>query len=360
MVGPHLSPAIVTKPMADFQPDADSSIDLWNVRQAFLDYKYDTVKDSSARVYKFPTKSFIQYLEGEKGQPATVEDITSGAINNWIDERRKEVKIITAHQNAKLIRVWTKWLGQRDMVEWGIHNRIQIPDVPERDDVNEDWLKINQAHAVLDYLGKYHYATVYHAFFRTMWHTACRVSGAIALDLRDYEPLSDEKAIFRFRNRKQTGTPLKNSGKSERDVTVYDPELITILNDYIEGRREDITDESDRHPLFTTPTQRLYRQRAYKNVVAFTRPCVYGNVCPHDREIEDCDAANHKHQAPSCPSSISLHPVRKGAIGNHLNEGWDYEPLSKRADVGIDVLEKHYDLRGEEKKRSLREEHIPE
>jgi hypothetical protein len=81
-------------------------------------------------------------------------------------------------------------------------------------------------------------------------------------------------------------------------------------------------------------------------------------VCPHDREIEDCEAAQMKKNAPSCPSSVSLHPIRRGSITYHIDRGWPKEKLSERVDVSVEVLNKHYDARKKEQERQGRKEFL--
>lgn len=345
----------------DFDPNDDRDpsevTPLSKARRDFLQYKKQTQKESTARAYKFPTKDFIQYCE--KGGVSVTGDISRRNITKWIDQRRQEVKPVTVHNNAKHVRVFLKWMARREYVGWDLHEKMEIPNVPEDEDVNQQVLREGHAETVLEYLDTYHYASTYHALFYTLWHTGCRISGAIALDLNDLEVNAHDDNILKFRNRNAEGTPLKNKNKGERDVTISDG-LANVLSDYINSPREPCEDEYGRKPLFTVPSGRLYRQRAYKNIVAFTRPCVCGEKCPLNREIESCEAAQDKEQAPSCPESVSLHPVRKGAITHHINEGWPKEALSERVDVSVEVLEKHYDFRTNERKRQNRREFLHE
>lgn len=345
----------------DFDPtenrDPSDVTPLRKARRDFLEYKQETQKESTARAYKYPTKDFIQYCE--KVGVSITGNVSKRQITKWIDQRRSEVKPITVHNNAKHVRVFLKWMAQRELVEWGLHKKIQIPSVSEDQDVNQQVLRRDRAESVLKYLDTHRYASLYHALFYTMWHTGCRISGAIALDLSDFNPIEHDDNVLKFRNRKNTGTPLKNGNTGERDVTISDS-LAEVLADYTSTPRLDKTDECGRDPLFTVPNGRLYRQRSYKNVVALTRPCVSGENCPHNRDIPDCEAAQQKPKAPSCPSSLSHHPIRKGSITNHINEGWPKEALSERVDVGVDVLEKHYDFRTNERKRQNRREFLHE
>ena len=348
--------------MTDFNPTADREeaskvTNLKKARRDFMEHKRATTNDSTVRSYKFPTKSFVEHCATHG---ATVTgDVTKRMVTTWLDGRKQDVKPITVKNNAKHIRVFLKWLGSRELCDWDIHEKIEMPTIPDRGEVNEDVLRADLAKSTLEYLDTYNYASTYHALLYTMWHTGCRISGAISLDVDDFVALSKEDSFLKFRDREGTSTPLKNGHKSKRDVTISDG-LTNVLNDYINAHRLDKTDEHGRSPLFTVPGGRLSRQRAYKNIVAVTRPCVSTGDCPHDKKIKTCEAAQRKEKAPSCPSSASLHPVRKGAITNLINEGWPKEALSERVDVSVDVLEKHYDFRTTETERMHRSQYMHE
>lgn len=343
----------------DFEPDPDRDpseiVTLQKARRDFLAHKQNTQKESTARAYKYPTDSFVQFCE--KHGVEVTGDIDGYLVEQWKQQRHNEVKPVTVHNNVKHLRVFIKWMEGADLVEYGTYDKIEVPAVPGNGTVSEEVLRADEAESVLDYLNTYHYASLYHVLFQTMWETACRIGGAVALDLDDFEPRPHGDNVLRFRNREAAGTPLKNGNKGERAVTVRDS-LAKTLSDYIAQRREGETDEYGRDPLFTVPGGRLYRQRAYKNVVALSRPCVHSRTCPHSRMIDDCDAAQDKEQSPSCPSSVSLHPVRRGSITHHINEGWPKEKLSERVDVSVDVLDKHYDVRTEEQARKNRRQYL--
>jgi hypothetical protein len=102
----------------------------------------------------------------------------------------------------------------------------------------------------------------------------------------------------------------------------------------------------------------MWRQRAYKDYVGVSRPCVYDGTCPHDRDQGDCTAATKKKQADECPSSGTLHAIRHGSITAHLNGDWPVRHVSERCDVSAPVLKKHYDTRTMEDKRQTRRKYI--
>jgi integrase len=242
-------------------------------------------------------------------------------------------------------------------MERHIYEKLEVPNVPDNEARSHEMLDLTQAEATLRYLKTYEYATRRHAMFYTLWHTGCRVSGAMALDVSDVAKESGDY-IIKFRNRRSTGTGLKNGDNGERNVSITES-LWDVLQDYLEGpHRDQVEDEYGREPLFTTPGGRISRQSAYKDYTAITRPCVTTNSCPHNRVIDECEAAQRKKQAMKCPSSLSLHPIRRGAITYQINRGWPKEKLSERTDVSVEVLEKHYDARTQEEQREGRKQHL--
>lgn len=120
-----------------------------------------------------------------------------------------------------------------------------------------------------------------------------------------------------------------------------------------------MTDENGREPLIATEQGRIatttIRETAYK----VTRPCYYTGECPYDRVIEDCEATNYGSYS-RCPSSVSPHSIRRGAITNHLTEDVPEKVVSDRMNVSLDVLDKHYDKRPEEVKLKQRRRFIDE
>lgn len=338
------------------QSEPPSDVSPRQARHQFVQYKRGRVKDSTVRAYKYPLKHFVEFCE--KRGIDDMADVSSYVLESWQEDRREGVKLVTLHNNVKHLRVFIKWCGRQEYVEWGLHDRMTVPDLSTEDAVSDETMRLEQAESILRFLDKYEYGTRTHALFYTIWHTGCRISGAIALDLSDFS-VDDETGggTLNFQNRRYSGTALKNGNGGERIVTIKE-DLVDVLNDYINARREATTDDYDREPLFTTPTQRMSRGRTYKDFTALSRPCHISNECPHDREISECEAAESMEKAPGCPSSKSLHPIRRGSITYHIDRGWPKEKLSERVDVSVDVLNKHYDARRKEDKRQGRQEFI--
>jgi hypothetical protein len=89
------------------------------------------------------------------------------------------------------------------------------------------------------------------------------------------------------------------------------------------------------------------------DVYRFTRPYEAGQECPHDREPDDCEAVGWD-QPSKCPSSVSPHATRRGAITNHLNSDVPANVVGDRANVSTDVLDQHDDQRTERERMEQR------
>jgi integrase len=296
----------------------------------------------------------VDYVESNDIE--AVEGINGYLIEQWKLKRKNEdnVSPATLKNNLKHIRVFIRWCESTELIEHGLADKIQIPSISEEQERSNEIVEPEQIQSILSHLELYEYGTRFHAITALLWHTGIRISAAVSLDLEDFEPRVN---TIKVRNRRATGTSLKNGNKSERNITISD-EIVDVLNDYIEGRRISVDDEYNREPLFTTERGRVDRQVVYKNFIGISRPCVYANDCPHGRDIEECEAARLKREAYDCPSSGALHPIRRGSITYHLNQDWPIEKVSERCDVSVSVLQKHYDARTHEDKRQGRSQFV--
>lgn len=322
--------------------------------EMFFAARKDEWKPSTHRFYRKGVRNFIEWIT-ENHAVEFAHEIDGFLIEKWKLARLDEVKPITVNGNMKITRQFIRWCESIDAIERGTAERMQLPKLDDEDEVNDDFLMPGMADRLLDYFAHTRQNDLDHARFAVMWHTGCRISGAVALDVSDYK-FDEEtgKHYLSFRDRPDTGTALKNSKKSERDVAIFDEEVVRILDSYIEYRRRPCVEDSGREPLFTTAHGRLSRQAAYKRIKRDSRPCKHGLACPIDREPTECEAAQYVAKAESCGPASSNHPIRKGAITHQLAHGVPKHIVSERCDVSIKVLEKHYDKRTEKIKMQTR------
>jgi site-specific recombinase XerD len=203
------------------KPDLDNPAETITPRQArrqFLASKKGVVKDSTVRAYRFPTKHFVEYCENHGVE--TTSEINGYVIESWKQQRRSEnIKIVTLHNNVKHLRVFVRWCETVDLVEQGLPDKITVPPLSDDEARSNDVLRLDHAEDVLRYLNTYEYGSRNHTLFQTLWHTGCRIGGALALDKGDFVQ-TREGALLQFRDRKSAGTALKNASSGERDVTI--------------------------------------------------------------------------------------------------------------------------------------------
>lgn len=285
-----------------------------------------------------------------------ISDIDQFDVSDFKMYKREDVADTTLYNTMMTLRTFIKWCESKGLLE-GLSENIMLPDRGRASRVEK--VEPEEAEALLEYLEKYEYATYQHVAIALMWDAGLRIGAVRALDMEDYH--SDEGYIELHHRpgpgereglNKDRGTPLKNGEDSEREVNIHDW-VTEVVDDYLDGRRNEITDKG-RRPLLTTSKGRPARTTLRRNIRALTRPCHYTNQCPVEgREMETCDATTYSN-APDCPESNKPHSFRRGAITAWLNEGHSKELISDRMDVTTDVLEEHYDQRTEEEKRQLR------
>lgn len=286
-----------------------------------------------------------------------MNDLTGRHLYEFRIWRRNDGELTKVSEKTQMVtvRVFVKWLESIEAVEPDLHTKVQLPSLSKNDDVRETMLSAEEAEEILDYLRKYHYASLEHVIVALVCRTAMRRGAVRALDLDDYHP--DEQYIEVI-HRGETGTPLKNQEDGERYIALQDG-MCQLLDDWIADKRPEGLDEDGRKPLIASNQGRVHSSTVTRTLYKQTRPCVYTDSCPHNRDIETCEATNH-HTASKCPSSRSPHAARRGAITGWLKNGVPSEVISDRANVGPDVLEKHYDQRDEREKMEQRRDHLDE
>lgn len=316
--------------------------------ERYLKERRGNVSDSTLYNHSSQLRQFVKWCE-DKDEIETIGDIDAWHIADFRLYRGEELPSSTTHYNQmSMLRVFIRWCESRGLLD-GLSENIIMPERESK--ARETRLSSERGEELLTVLQKYDYASFQHVLFTLMWTTGVRVGAARALDLQDVH--IDDKYID-IHHRPETDTPLKNTNKSERQVNLHDW-VTVILEDYIEDRRIEVTDDHGREPLFTTRNGRAHTTTLRKRIRALTRPCEFSGECPYDRDIDDCEATKYSLSA-QCPGSVSPHPLRRASITNFLNEGHSKQLVSERTDVSVGVLEKHYDVRDQDDKRELRRE----
>ena len=281
-----------------------------------------------------------------------LNDLSGRDLHRYRVWRQKDVNVVTLRGQLATLRVFLEFCASIDAVEPGMRERVKLPTVGRGEEARDELLDVGRARKILGYLERYKRASREHVIVAVLWHTGIRLGSLRAVDLKDYE--SNDRCLW-LRHRPESGTPLKNQGPAERPIAL-DEYYCDVLNEYIRLHRDDITDEYGRNPLVTSNRGRLSSGQVRSEVYRLTQPCLIGD-CPHDRDPMNCEAREYDHYS-QCPSSLSPHTIRRGAITHQLREDVPEEIVSDRCDVSSDVLDRHYDRRTDREKMEQRREFI--
>jgi site-specific recombinase XerD len=319
----------------------------------YIEERQIDLADTSLENHRYRLQRFLEWAD-EYGVE-NMNEVTGRKLHNFKQWRAADVNNVTLKNQLGTVRQFIAFCERIDAVPKGVHRKIDLPTIGHMEDVNTDRLTAEEADAILRYCEKFEYATLRHAAFYVLWHTGIRSGTLRALDTRDFY---SEDGYLDINHRPEEGTRLKNGIRGERQIHLKD-EVCAVLNDYLEMNHPKVEDEYGRMPLFGTSEGRIYKTTLQRNIYTLTRPCHYTNECPHDCEINECEATSY-NTASKCPSSVSPHAVRRGAITAHRNANVPKEIASDRMDVSGDVLDKHYDQASKSERRERRQNFFDE
>jgi site-specific recombinase XerD len=319
--------------------------------ELYLDHRRNDVSSQTLQSHR----SRLQYFVGwcHDNEIRNLNELTGRRLHEYRIWRRNDgdLKKVSEKTQMATIRVFVKFLESIDAVEPDLHTKVQLPSLSASDDVRTEMLSAERAKTVLEYLEKYNYASIRHVVVALAWRTAMRRGAMHALDVEDYD---SEEQYLQTVHRPETETPLKNQESGERHIALSG-KVCQLLDDWLIDQRPEVTDDHNRNPLLASKQGRLHHSTVQHIMYEQTRPCIYTDECPHDREIETCEATE-RNSVSRCPSSRPPHSVRRGAITHWLSEDVPERVVSDRANVSPDVIEKHYDERGDRDKMEQRRE----
>lgn len=320
----------------------------------FLEHRKPSVRTSTIRNARTRLRFFLEWCDEREIE--NLNTLTGRDLADFVAWRRGEIAALTLQKQLSTIRMALRYWADIEAVEEGLAEKLHSPELPDGAESREISIDPERAQTILDYLSEHHYASRDHVVFLLLWRTAMRRGALRSIDVTDLEP--DEHAI-RVEHRPEEGTKLKNGDDGNRWVylgpTWYQPVEHYLRN----PDRHDRVDEYGREPLITTRNGRPTGDTIYNWVNKLTHPCRLGE-CPHERELESCDALGTDGYPSRCPSARSPHAIRRGSITHHLNRNTSPEVVSERCDVTLEVLYEHYDVRTEQEKMTVRKQQISE
>lgn len=320
-------------------------------KNRYLKDKESHVSRKTLANYSTALKMFSGWLHDQN--ITDLRDLDSDYLQQYKEHRLEHVKPITARNDMRTVRNFVEFCESIQAVPQGLSGLIRIPKVSEEDEICDDVLTREEAVALLDYLGKYEYASTRHITILILWKSGMRIGGLRALDLGDFD---EGRPALELRHRPETGTPLKRKEKSQRDVLIA-PETAEVIADYCENTRPDVTDEHDREPLIATEHGRIVETSLQRYVYTATRPCHYTQECPFDRDLAECEG-NTWNGSSQCPGSVSPHALRRGYVTAARNAGQPKDVTGERVNMSGKVLDKHYDKGSFSEKAERRRGHL--
>jgi integrase len=284
-----------------------------------------------------------------------LNELTGRTLHRYRLWRRADGDLAPPSEKSQMdtLRVFIRWCGTIDAVPTDLWSKVVSPSLADGENSRDVMLDSEVADGILEYLSTYEYASERHVTFLLIWHALLRRGAIHALDVGDYDA---QEMSLDVRHRPETGTPIKNKFNGERFIALS-AETCSVLDAWIADRRPDSADEFGRDPLLSTAKGRAHLTTIQAYIYSMTRPCGFTN-CPHDRDVSECEAAIDRSQAFACPSSVSPHAVRRGAITHWLNSDVPEQVVSARANVSTAVLDEHYDRRTERKKMEQRRKYL--
>ncbi|WP_423999362.1 tyrosine-type recombinase/integrase [Haloarcula salina] len=317
---------------------------------SFLEDQKEGQAKNTVQNYKYALRPFVDFCH--ENQIENLNDLTGRRLKEFKTWRGKQVSLTTLRNQMWTLKKFMRFCQAIEAVPHGLPMKVESL-VPQKDgnDSRAEFIEAETADVILDYLEKYEYASLRHVTFLLLWRTAARQGSIHALDVDD---LVEDPPMLKIRHRPDTGTPLKNKAHGERNVPLS-KEDVEVVQDYLEMNHPGGTDKHGREPLLMGRSVRAQKTTIQRNVYTLTRPCHYGQQCPHDRDPDECEATTY-NTASKCPSSVSPHSIRKGRIMYLLDNDVSIEDVSDLVNSGYDTIKQYYDKRSKtEKSEQIRQ-----
>jgi len=335
--------------------------------EMYHDRMRDEHAESTQRSNRHRLNAFLQFCD-EQGIE-NMNDLTGRDIYQYRiwrregqGEDRDSVKMVTLKGQLATLRRFLRFAGKIDAVAPDLFEQLTIPTMKNGEDVSDSTLKPERAISILQYLENAQPGTRDHIILALLWETGSRTGAIRGLDLEDVDLDGDHPRFsgpaVHFVHRPDEETPLKNQKKGTRWNRISQS-TARYIQTYIDYHRHDVTDDYGRDPLITTsygrPTGNTFRTTLYR----VTRPCWRGEGCPHDRDIDTCEATHLDH-ASKCPSARSPHDVRSGRVTYYRREDVPRRVVKDRLNASEDILDRHYDRRTDREQAEQRSDFLPD
>jgi site-specific recombinase XerD len=319
--------------------------------ERYLSDRENEVSTATLEAHRYRLQHFVRWCK--ENEISDLNTLSGRDLQDYRYWRKQDGDLnnVTLHTQMTTFRVFLKWCQDFNAVTPGLFEKVRVPKMERNEDVADREMEPEVALKILDKLEEYHYASRKHAMFRVLFRTGVRTGGLRTINLGDYH--SDEQYI-EIHHRPERDTPLKNKAGGERPVYI-NTKTCQVLDDYITENRVDVKTSRGNSPMFTTSHGRMSRKTIRNKVYQMSQPCFYESNCPHDKKPETCKFTGVDH-ASKCPSTEPPHSVRKASITYWRSRDTPAQQVSERCDVGMDIIEDHYDKRADLDKMEQRKD----
>lgn len=312
--------------------------------------------DSTHGEYRQRLFRFVKWCESVNHE--TMGDLTPWNISQYDTYRREsDPSKVYLNKDYGTLADWLEWAESVGITERELAAALDAPALSKRDEVNTERLRADVAENIIAAFrgDESMCGTKWHVVLELAWYTGARIGAIRGLDLTDVDV---ERGRLRFIHRPEMDTPLKNDEEGERVVGVP-PSVAETLRTYVRRHRHDVFDDYSRRPFITVEDGRPHANSLSRWMRYATLPC-HGMECPHGEQPDACEWRDYR-DAKGCPSSLTPHRVRTGALTWMLNNpNIPDERVSERVNTSLPVLYKHYDHQSaEEEFRERRADYVP-
>lgn len=174
--------------MSDNRPDPkdvslEDAIERW-LRKRQTDATEQTLRGYRSRMTQFLKWAIEQELE-------TVAELDAWTLDEYqLHLRDQGFAPTTVKGRLNTVRLWIEYLEALDLVDSGLSDAIDVPNLSWSEEQSETRLAQDDALSALRLLreSQEHYGAGMHAVLEVIWHVGARMGASKALDLEDFNP----------------------------------------------------------------------------------------------------------------------------------------------------------------------------
>lgn len=171
----------------------------------YFRHRESELSKSTLENQRYRLKSFVEWCESEG--ITNMNDLSGRDLHSFRVARQQDVKKVTLNGHLQTLRVFLEFCATIDAVESGLRERVLMPEVDPEEEARDEKLEEDAAKAILEYLGRFHYASREHVIVAILWHTGIRLGSLRSFDVNDFDP---KVGCLDLTHRPESDTPLKN------------------------------------------------------------------------------------------------------------------------------------------------------